>query len=218
MNNISNSQNPHIFQLIEQSENNTAIYQNYIEFILSNCMENFSDIIFENIPLLSITIKDIPQFSQINDASFKLVDILTDSGDFGVSFNQLGFYLTKPGKKQGAYKKYGENHAKFAELLDLVLITKKSPRKIYLTELGKLFYSLDSQSKNKVLVFQMLKLNIVRDIINHCSSDDSFSILDYLMQYVSESTAKRRLSNINVIFKFLNHNKIKTIKDIIDQF
>jgi hypothetical protein len=215
MNNISNSQNPHIFQLIEQSENNIDIYQNYVDFILSNSIKDFYDIIFENSPVSSITLKDIPQLSQISDASINLVDILTDSGDFGTTFDQLGFYLTKPGKKPGAYKKYGENHSKFGELLDFVLIGKKSPRKIYLTELGKLFYYLDTDSKNKILIFQILRIKIVRDIINLYSTDKSFNILDYLMNYLSESTAKRRLSTIKTIFKFLDDNNVDIVKDII---
>lgn len=218
MNNLSKSQMHNDYQFESKFKNNPIIYKNYINLILSNNIEDFLPIITKNYVYTPVTVKDIPQFSQIDDASIKLVDIIIKSGDCGFTFDQLGLYLTSPGKKKSAYKKYGENHAKFAELLDLVFITKTSPRKIYLTGLGKLFYSLHPENKNKVLIFQMIRLNIVVEIINNYSTNNSFIILDYLKQYLSESTAKRRSSNVKAIFKFLAENDFALAKEIISLF
>ncbi len=108
-------------------------------------------------------------------------------------------------KKVGAHVKYGENHAKLAELLDLVTITNgpsEAHRKVYLTRLGKLFNSSDDSTKANILKSQIFNMDIVQDIINKYDYEN-FNIDDYLNSILSESTAIRRRPNVKFLFHYL---------------
>lgn len=159
---------------------------------------------------------DIPQFSQFSDGAFQVPSVLSNYTEKGLTFIELGKILLAKdkNKKNCAYTKYGENHAKLAELLDLATITHERPRKIYLTKLGNLFLTLDEQSKVDLIKNQIFRMKIIKDIINKYSDVD-FNINKYLLQHLSLSTAKRRLPNIKCLFTFLKDNGVENADVIL---
>lgn len=133
---------------------------------------------------LEITPDLIPQFSNFDDGTYKLIDILFNEEDRGLTFNELGEKLEGPGKKEGAYKKYGENHAKLSELLDLTTISHERPRRVFLTRLGKSFRRSDNARKTNILKNQIFRMDIIRDIIQNSQNKD-FNLTSYLMSYLA---------------------------------
>jgi len=163
----------------------------------------------------SITVNQVPQFSSWEDVIFLTIDVLHRAGDYGPTFEKLGYFLRGKASKI-ALKKYGENHAKCCELLDLTAITTNRPRQIYLTSLGKIYYSLESKQKDKVILHQILRMPLIREIIT-LSNTSNFCIKNYLMSKgLSEKTSVRRKSNIKTMIQFLYKNGLFSIKDIID--
>ncbi len=158
---------------------------------------------------------NIPQFSNFDDGTYRLVEILAEEGNSGLTFNELGELLEGPGKNEVAYKKYGENHAKLAELLDFATITNTRPRQVFLTKLGKIFYKSESSKKISMLKSQIYRMAIVKDIIvNH--TNDSFNLKNYLMSAnLKESTAIRRMPNIRTLFKFLQEHNVSEVESVL---
>lgn len=170
---------------------------------------------FNGNEMLTITVADIPQFSNFEHGTSKITEILVKHNNEGLTFNEIGIYLQ--GKKSdAANKKYGENHSKLAELLDLVTITNARPRKVFITKLGVVFTNSSDTKKDKILMAQISRTAIVKDIIEK-SSWQSFNLLEYLKLYLAISTAKRRCSNVKRLFKFLHNNGISEMDRIIQK-
>ncbi len=163
--------------------------------------------------LSKITPELIPQFSKFEDGSFEIVNILNNEGNRGLTFNELGRLLEGAGKKEGAYKKYGENHAKLAELLDFVTITTERPRKVYLTKLGLSFIESNDERRINILKTQIYRMEIIKDIIIK-SIKESFDLSIYLSDFLSTTTVTRRKPNIRTLFKFLIDNDISELKSV----
>ena len=165
----------------------------------------------------TITPERIPQFSKFEHGAFKIAEILNDEGNIGLNFNELGRILEGPGKKEGAYKKYGENHAKLAELLDFVTITTDRPRKVYLTKLGKSFVDSDDKRQINILKTQIYRMGIIKDIMIK-SIEKDFKLSNYLSNYLSITTVKRRKPNVVKLFRFLINNGISELTTVYNKF
>jgi len=155
----------------------------------------------------------IPQYSNFDNGAYKVVEILHDQGNSGLTFTEMGSYLEGQGKKNIAYYKYGENHAKLAELLDFVTITNTRPRKVFLTKFGEAFYNSKQSKKIEIIKNQIFRMDLVKYIIQK-HAEDSFNLEAYLLLYLKPSTVNRRKSNIKTLFKFLRDNGVDDI-DII---
>lgn len=163
-----------------------------------------------------ISIDLIPQFSNFEDGTYRTVELLVANGNKGVTFDELGIMLQ--GKRSdAANKKYGENHAKLAELLDLVTITFDRPRKIFLTKLGEISSKRSLVEKQNILKQQIFRMPIIKDIIiNH--SQKEFSIINYLLNLnLAETTAIRRSSNIKTLFEYLKEHNVDEVKSILQK-
>lgn len=154
-----------------------------------------------------ITAEMVPQFSNFDHGTNEVVEILKKQGDKGLTFNDLGILLEGQGKNDVAYKKYGENHAKLAELLDLVNITNARPRRIYLTSLGEMYYKADSKYRKEIIKTQIFRMYLVKYIIMNFRNIN-FSLNDILQTSLSKSTTIRRTPNIKALFKFLQDNGV----------
>lgn len=161
-----------------------------------------------------ISTDTIPQFSNFEDGAYRVVEILTRESNRGLTFDELGQYLQGSGKNIVAYKKYGENHAKLAELLDFVTITHTKPRKVILTKLGRFFNKSDSLKKIEILKSQIYRMAIIKDIIiKH--TNESFDFMEYLNMYLAKTTAKRRAPNIRTLFGFLRNYNVNEVESVI---
>ena len=163
---------------------------------------------------LEITPDLIPQFSNFDDGTYKLIQILTNEGNRGLTFNELGEKLEGPGRSDVAYKKYGENHAKLGELLDLTTINNESPRKVFLTKLGESFFKSNDSRKTAILKSQIVRMDIIRDIFQN-SQDKDFDLTSYLGSYLAETTAERRRPNVKRLISFLAENEVVAAKDVL---
>lgn len=154
-----------------------------------------------------VTKDNIPQYSQLSDALYKVSKILHDCGK-KLSFDDIGYYLTRGNTnyKQNliANKKYGENHAKLAALLDLVLVDKTSLRaQISLSEFGKHF-SLLPYAEQKELAYKLcLRIPIIQD---YFISNGSEAKLDKDLNILSPETKKRRRSNVINVVKLVSEH------------
>lgn len=149
---------------------------------------------------ISITSDLIPQFSSFDHGAYDVLKILWEDGDSGMTFLELGKKLEGPGKEKGAYLKYGENHAKLAELLDFVVIDNSRARQVFLTKLGKSFYNSDIRKQEEYIKRQIIRMDVIRDILNQ-KSQKAFNIEEYLRQFLSKTTAHRRAPNVRTLLK-----------------
>lgn len=168
---------------------------------------------------IEMTAQDIPQFSdfdQVINGTLIIANEFYENGE-SLTYDKLGELLPGNRKKTNvARKKYGENHAKTAELLEFVTILPERTRKIVITPLGRLFVEAMEEERKRILVRQLLRTTIVQDILNYYSLNGPFNILDYLEQYLSHKTAERRKSNVKTFFKVLAELGIEEAAVILD--
>lgn len=151
----------------------------------------------------NINSTNIPQFSNFDDGTIKLLKILRQSGDFGPIFDEVGRFLTGNGKKTGAYKKYGENHSKLAELLDLVYIDKSErSRQVYLSCLGREIEMMCEKEVMSVFAKLAIRIPIVIEIIKSATYG-KVSVDQILSKYLAETTVIRRRTNVKYIVNLI---------------
>ncbi len=168
---------------------------------------------------LEISIHDIPQFSNFDHAVYDtpiLVSQANRKGEF-LTFDSLGELL--PGKRTDTYvakKKYGENHAKTAELLGLITIIPEHTRKLQITPLGEFFIDATMEEKDRILARQLIRTAIVQDIYSRYKIFGGFNIIEYLENYLSHTTAIRRRPNVRMFFEKLADFNVEGADEILD--
>lgn len=201
--------------------NYIKLVDNYIEHILYiNEIEleyKLHSLLFHKSHEATITSNTIPQFSQFHKAVYDTPRCIICSGNSSIDYTQLGKYLLDRGKNDAAYKKYGENHSKFAQLIGFTYIDCNRPRKIHITHLGKEFYNLEPEEQNKLVIYQLFRLDIVKGIAAKVLDDPSLTLEDYLKQYLSNSTVGRRISSIKQIFKYMQDNGCVIAKYLLNK-
>lgn len=146
-----------------------------------------------------ITSSNVPQFSSIESA-YKVPEILLATNE-GQEFEGLGIYLDyEPHKKPAANKKYGENHAKLAVLLDLADMANAGKMKVVPTEFGSLFAQLDCTEKRAMAARLCFRIPIIQRMI--ASNEEEVEIADFLKIF-SDSTKKRRLPNVKALLAII---------------
>lgn len=144
--------------------------------------------------------KNIPQFSNYENGTLNILKRLRMAGDFGPTFAELGEQFLESGKKESAYKKYGENHAKIAQLLGLVVIVRKSHSRVYLSQLGKVVESYTIEEQVRIIHRLIFRIPVIKFLIReHKYSSDE--VYETLSMFLSPSTAMRRKSNVERLLK-----------------
>lgn len=161
----------------------------------------------------TITVEDIPQYSTFSKATEDLFELLSSVKE-PVTFLTAGRHFLGGERSDVAYRKYGENHSKLAELLDLVAISYDRPRQIHLTALGSVFSTANEQDKKEILRTQILRMNIVQDILRKCSAG-GFTLDGYLMPYLAPSTVERRKSNVRTLFTQLRALGVRGVDAVL---
>lgn len=148
--------------------------------------------------LFPLKASDVPQFSSLADSVFKVPVLVKDCGIENLSYTQMGFMLRVKPRKEGADMKYGENHAKTAAQMGLCAIRHC---RIYPSYLGIAFIDLNNgeqeQIISKLILFMPYMFN------QYASSATYHDIIDSLSM-LTESTRKRRLSNIWKLIDVVN--------------
>ena len=155
------------------------------------------DIIKTNFNEFDIKPSDIPQFSSFDDAIFRVPYLTLASGLSDIGFSQMGFMLLNSPKKEGAYMKYGENHAKTAAQLGLCSVQKG---KINPSYLGVLFTRLSKEEQNLITPKLLLYAPLVQ---NFFALDMRNDLMDEYFSTLSDSTRKRRWSNVKTLINIV---------------
>ena len=164
-----------------------------IDALLASSRENICSLISETKQKDIITYS-IPQYSSFEHGTTHMIKYLRMAGDYGPSFLEIGQHYIESGSDKRAYVKYGENHAKLAEVLGVVEIRKENVRRAYLSELGKALEKRSIEEQKECFVKLAGSVPMVQYVIKQGIANSA--ILEKAMRlYLSESTAKRRRKN-----------------------
>lgn len=182
------------------TENDVSLYiQKLINSPISAFLE-YMDLHPENI---EITSKDIFQFSSFEDATYCICSKLNRVNNPGLKFMKIGQMLLDDNniRKNGAFIKYGENHAKTAEALGLVF---KLYHTYYLSGIGYIFIKLTLKEREELLVRLVLRNKLIKVIYQ--ASKKGRVDLRKLLFMISDSTYVRRRSNIKKVLEILSRS------------
>lgn len=191
-----------------ECKNTEKIVDRFIEILFKYRIDEIVDIIKLSDNLEEVSKDNIPQYSNLRDAMFGVIQILVESGE-SMTFEDLGYYLWKIHSDEEsnivAQKKYGENHSKLAALIDLTVIGKSTNRAVvYASVLGKKFYQLDLDKRNELGKKLLLRIPIIQKVF----VKQSIAQIDKEMEILSVTTKKRRRSNvINVVRSIIKDNE-----------
>lgn len=150
--------------------------------------------------IFEISHGDVPQFSSLEDSVFRVPSLVKDCGIENLTFAQLGFMLRTKPRKDGADTKYGENQSKTAAQMGLCSINKA---RIYPSYFGVAFCNLDKESQMKLLPKLVL---FIPFIFNMFATNAKYEDIITSVSFLSQSTQKRRLSNIWSLINQVNKN------------
>ncbi len=151
--------------------------------------------------LTNVDAKNIPQFSNVSEVD-RVLSILLDSGLQNFDFVTIGEYLCERGTKEGAQRKYGENHYKLCAQLGFTTY----PPVFQATENGIAYHRETKREVKKIWFCKMiLHVPIIQKTLLTVKVNDTlFSMSDYMSNYLSQSTVKRRLPNVIKLLAMLN--------------
>ncbi|MDD6441949.1 MAG: hypothetical protein PUG71_07570 [bacterium] len=178
-----------------------VIADRLIQILLKYTLEEIVDIIISSENLENVSKDNIPQYSDLNDAFYEVNKILVDS-EQELTFEELGYYLGKLHENMNdglvAQKKYGENHAKLAVLLDLACISKTGNQShIYSSVFGKRFYLLSDCEKKNLIKKLCLRIPIIQRVFKVGSAAQ----INEEIKILSPSTQNRRRSNVENVLR-----------------
>lgn len=177
------------------------------QLLLDTKTEDIITIIESNMSdIKKITAANIPQFSNIDHLEVVLDIVLSNEN---ATFEDIGYYFNKDGKV-GAQRKYGENHYKLCSQLGLTSVKKP----FELSFLGKAYRKLSKDDKEEIKTKLALRIPIIQSIIIDAQHKEVV-ISKRLGQYLSDSTALRRRSNIRVLVTRICNSVSAELKDTI---
>ena len=146
------------------------------------------------------SVENVPQLSSFDGSTLNIVDLLSIS-DTPLTYVRIGYqlYASDNARNETAKRKYGENAAKFAALLDLVRLGHdiKDPSAsnrvaVELTKIGKAVARAKGD-RQEIVARLLLRLALFRDLIG---SDDPVyeSRFSGVVSLLGEQTRKRRAS------------------------
>ena len=175
---------------------------NYIDTILNMPLDRIVHHI-KNLKREPITAADVFQFSDFDDATTNLCSIIKCDSNKGLNYLETGKLLlgNKIQRKDGAYRKYGENHIKMATSIGLAF---KFNDIYYLSPLGCVFDELDTETRDKLLLRLLLRNKLVSQLLSEALRK-SFDMEAYLYD-LSKSTYIRRRTNIKYVISIINRS------------
>lgn len=174
----------------------------YIHKLINTPLNDFIDYMNANDSHEQIESKDIFQFSNLNDATFRLSQVLVGQGNPGSSYIDIGKMLLNDGKSRtdGAYIKYGENHAKTSSSLGLSF---EMSHITFASCIGMVANDLSDDEKEKMLVRLILRNKLIWRMYSATRKGNLNTRSMFHM--LSDSTYMRRKSNLSTILKVLSN-------------
>lgn len=177
-------------EFIEISGKLLEILQQLSVDILVDILDDGTDML----PLINST--NIPQFSDINAIESLLPYVEANAG-VNCTYALIGYFFYKD-SKIGAQTKYGENHYKTAMLMGL---TKRN-KPFDVTPLGRLYMELPIPVVKKLKPLLYLRIPLIRHIMVK-ARNEGVNVSEIMALSLSESTVKRRLSNVKTMVEAL---------------
>lgn len=150
-----------------------------------------------------IIARDVPQYSNFKNALEGVNRVLLFSEN-ALTFEELGRKLINS-KSSGACKKYGENHAKMAQELSLVTISRQGVNLVSNTSFGNMYLTLTDEMKLILAQRLLLRNKFIQLLVIKAMSGDC-SYYQLTEGIISRSTAIRRKSNCKVIVELILKN------------
>lgn len=156
---------------------------------------------------------EIPQYSDLQDGLERVEELLEFYPE-GIPFSDLGYQLNRS-KNELAQKKYGENHAKLAQMAGLAEIRKVGRLSIVCkTAWGSYLLKYSMKEKKSILQKMLLREYFVQKMLNEASKK-KVRYRD-IVCVLSDKTAERRNANSRELLEFiLDENEQKTVLDNI---
>ena len=198
-------------------ENKSTVFQRanqYIDEIIAIPFPDYLSHIKGTGELPYVLSSDVPQFSNIDSATNRICDLLSQTPVQGFNFEQIGKIL-QPGRTDDVYanKKYGENHIKTAETLGLSF---KNGHLYYLSAIGHIFPTLDQYKKEQLISRLALRNSFVYNVFYKILNGLNVSIKDEI-SFLSESTIKRRKNNCLILCNLTALNKDYPMRDLLNK-
>lgn len=141
----------------------------------------------------------IPCFSSFLHGAVRVSELLEFAPD-GLTYTDIGHQIMNSAN-QSAQLKYGENHAKLAEMMSLVTIDYHKPAVVRATALGHYLTAVPWQKKADLLRKLLLRNQCVQLILWQAISGGV--IYRNITNMLSESTAIRRRTNVKSFMEFI---------------
>ncbi len=163
-----------------------------VDVVLEACTNEFE---YE-----SIAPRDVFQFSDLEDGTFRICRKLKEIQNPGVSHLDAGSLLLDDGKERNnvALTKYGENHLKTAAALGLLF---EMAHVYFLSCIGYIADLLTEEEQAKLLVRLALRNKVVLSMLVAAQAGEVDA--RKLFGRLSDSTYIRRRSNIKAILRIL---------------
>lgn len=172
----------------------------YVENLIAEPLPRFLAYIDKMSDREKIESSDVFQFSNLDDGTSVFCDKMRKTDNPGMKFIEIGRLLLDDGKerKDGALVKYGENHAKTAEMLGLSFQLCKT---YYLSGIGYVYSELSEDKQYRLLTRLVLRNKLVTRLYQ-ASKNGKIDMREFLYM-LSDSTYLRRKSNIRTILDVL---------------
>ena len=161
----------------------------YVEYINSRNME------------YKLSSKQIFQFSNVDDFTYNFCSKIIKIDNPGLACKEVGIVLSDDkNKSDGAYVKYGENHAKMARELGLAFELYKT---YYVSGIGYIYMELSKEDRYRLLVRMIIRT----DLIQYLVTNNGKVNLREKLNFLSDSTYLRRCSSLKRVLFMLKDSK-----------
>lgn len=146
-----------------------------------------------------IVASDVLQYSSFYDAVCRVPELL-EFYPRGTSFVNIGYQIVAA-TKEAANRKYGENHSRLAEALNLVTVSSSKPRYSRSTAWGHYLIQYTFEEKEDVYRKLLLREYFLQNVLQRAvqGATTYFQIVPFL----AETTALRRRSNTHHLVDYL---------------
>ena len=175
----------HINKLILLNKDETEASESYVDDLLHIPLVEYVEYVNQEYQRKRITSKDVNQFSSFYNATIGICTKLKETGNPGMRFMEIGRLLLDDGKyrKDGAYIKYGENHAKTATSLGLIFEFYNT---YYLSSVGSVYIELEETDQVHLLDRLIVRSSLIARMLQ-ATQNGKVNMRDFLYM-LSEST------------------------------
>ncbi len=203
----SRSCNSYIIQFLKKEPQTTAALLNGSNEDLESAfsvlnrvpLKAFLDVILTLRLDRTMKTSEVLQYSSFYDGANRIPELLEFFPN-GESFVNLGYQLVGA-SNEAANRKYGENHSRLAETLNLVSISESKPRYAKNTAWGRYLVQFSFEEKQELFKRFLLREYYLQVILQQAFQGP----VSYFktVSFLAESTATRRRSNTHHVLNFI---------------